>query len=114
MHGFFSIEYKIVERESFKVFGKSIETSQVDGQCFKDIKNFLNKCHENGVHEKIRLTAGYGVRKDPQTKQVFQVLNVFKANGTFTYMIAAEYPLNGSMPNDLEILGIPKLTYGYQ
>ncbi len=72
------MEYKIVESQGLKVFGKSIKTTQVDGQCFQDAKVFLDSCHDSGIYENIRITAGYGPRKHPNSKQVFQVLYGFK------------------------------------
>ena len=105
------MEYKVIEREGLKVFGKSINTTQVDGKCFKDAKDFLDACHADGLHEKIRLTAGYNSRKEPHTKQVFQVLHSFRPNGDFIYMIAAEYPKDGHVQKDFEVLEIPKGTW---
>lgn len=103
------VEYKIVEREGFKVFGKSIKTNEVDKH---EIRAFLNSCHESGLHEEIRLTAGYGQRKEPGSKQVFQVLYDHKSDGTFNYMIAAEGPQNDKMMIvDFDVLEIPKSIY---
>ena len=103
------IEYKVVEREGFKVFGKSIKANEVDRH---EIKNFLNSCHDSGMHDKIRITAGYGQRKDPGSKQVFQVLYGYKSDGTFNYMIAAEFPQNDNgIYDDFDVLEIPKSTY---
>lgn len=103
------MEYRIVDREGFKVFGKSIKTNEADKH---EIKTFLNSCHEDGLHEKIRLIAGYGQRKDSCSKQVFQVLYGHKSDGTFNYMIAAVFPQNDNMIiADFDVLEIPKSTY---
>lgn len=103
------MEYRIVEREGFKVFGKSIKANEVDRQ---ETKSFRNLCHDSGLHDKIRLTAGYGQRKDPSSKKVFQVLYGYKPDGTFNYMIAAEFPQDGNKINEeFDVLEILKSTY---
>lgn len=111
LKGDMEMDYKIVEKQEFKVFGKTIETTQVEGQCFGDIKRFLDHCHDVGVVEKIRNIAGYGPRKMKNEKQVFQIMFGHKPDGKFNYMVAAEQPKDYNMLEEFEVMTIPKATY---
>lgn len=53
LQGAENMDYKIVEKDEFKVVGKSIQVSTVDGQNFKEIPEFWNQCNQNGFCERL-------------------------------------------------------------
>lgn len=104
------MEYKIVERESFKMFGKSMKATLVDGHCFKAIPEFWKKCHEDGTCERIREIAGYPPGKEINAKQIGSAIYGHKPDGNFKYAIVAEHP-GDVMIEPFEVLDIPKATW---
>ncbi len=48
-----NMDYRIVEKDEFKVVGKSIQVSTVDGENFKEIPEFWNECNQNGFCESL-------------------------------------------------------------
>ena len=53
------MEYKIIEREEFKVFGKSIFSTNVDNEGSPDILAFWGRCFNEKFGEQIKEIAGY-------------------------------------------------------
>lgn len=104
------MNYRIEEKKEFKVFGKSILTTQVDFRCFCDIKEFWLMCNKDGSYERIRNMAGYAPKETINAKHVGSVIYGHKPDGSFKYMIAAELP-EGLNVDSLEVLEIPSLTW---
>lgn len=104
------MRYRIEEGQATKVFGKSIVVTYADEKCFSDIEEFVAQSWKNGLREKIRFAAGYGSEDDKNAKLLGIALHGFKEDGTFKFMINAEYP-KGGVSGDFEILEIPKATW---
>lgn len=102
------MEYRIIEREEINVFGVVVNGNEQDR---RNLKTFLNECHNNGKYEEIRLMAKYGSRKLPGEKQLFQIVYDFNSDGNFKYMLAAEVPDDRFNVSGYEILTIPSATY---
>lgn len=99
------INYRIVEREAFKIFGSEFITTAANDAAYEDIPKFINEIFENGTHDKINQVLG---------NSKGTLLNGyhygFKEDGTRKYImgdeVAKEY-----IPNEFTILAIPKLTW---
>lgn len=77
------MDYKIIEKESFKVIGKTMKLSTKNGENLIEIPKFWNKLNDNGIVEKLcSLTNAQnllGICMDMEHEKE-----------QFTYMIAAE------------------------
>jgi AraC family transcriptional regulator len=107
MKGDKEMNYKIVEKEAFKVFGKDFKTSIVEGKCYREIPEFWNKCIEDGTSAKIITSAG-----KPENG-ILDAGILFEHNGkdgSLRYMIACDMPQH-SIPDEFRILEIPGLTW---
>lgn len=103
--GDLAMKYHIVEKPAFTVFGKSIEVSVINGQCFLDIPAFWNQCEEDQTT--LRIAKAGGLDKEDMLCSTMYNHN---PDGTFRYMICVEAPEDG-MPGDLETLNIPAHTW---
>jgi len=52
------MNYRIEQREAFEVFGIELRTTVVDGKCFEEIPQFVEKCVEDGRHAALLKVAG--------------------------------------------------------
>ena len=52
------MEYKIIEREEFKVFGKSIFSTNVDNEGSPDILAFWGRCFNEKLENKLKKLPG--------------------------------------------------------
>lgn len=79
------MEYKIIEKEQFKIIGKSIRVSSDQGENFKKIPEFWEECYSDGTCKKLFEQMGslgvMGVCMEADQEQ-----------DEFTYMIAIEKP----------------------
>ncbi|WP_315077483.1 AraC family transcriptional regulator [uncultured Clostridium sp.] len=95
------MNYKIVEKESFRVVGKQTRITMVDGENFEQVPEFWNKCMKDGSYEWISSKAGklgvLGICKD------------FKKD-EFNYMIGVE-EIKGTIPNEYISATIPAATW---
>lgn len=104
------MNYRIEEAGPSKVFGKSIEVTFKDEQCYKEIGEFVVESWKNGLREKIREAAGYGPEGRENKKLLGTALHGYKADGSFRFMLTAEYPEQG-VPDCFEVLEIPQGTW---
>jgi AraC family transcriptional regulator len=101
--GAVSMNYRIVEREGFKLAGKSLKVTTVDGENFKAIPSFWTQCNKDGTSHKI-----CGV--NPEKPMLGVCMNDYdKDMKNFTYVIAAE--ADGKDAQGLEIFDVPASTW---
>lgn len=101
------MNYKIVDKGPFKIFGKDFKTNVIEGRCFREIPEFWEKCISDGTFAKILKSAG----KDENGIVDAGVL--FEHNprdGSMRYMIACDYPILNS-PEEFTVLEIPSMTW---
>lgn len=92
------MNYKLIEKDSFKVIGKSKRITTKDGENLKLIPQFWDECVADGSYETICSLAG--------ANGVFGLCMDFEANyEAFTYMIAVED--NGTVLEDFCIAEVP-------
>jgi AraC family transcriptional regulator len=101
------MNYKIVEKVAFEVFGKEFKTSVIDGVCYKEIPEFWNKCVENGTAAEIIKTAG---KPENGLLDAGVTFAHNGSDGTMRYMIACDKPDN-TIPCQFTVLKIPALTW---
>jgi len=98
-----SMDYRIEEREAFKIIGKTKRVSTVDGSNFKIVPKFWDEINKSGVCEKLFEAAGglgvLGVCMDYEHEKE-----------EFTYMIAIEKP-DKEMSGDFIEKDIPAATW---
>jgi AraC family transcriptional regulator len=98
------MNYKIVEKEKFEMFGISTKINSDGENPFIEIPKFWGKCLEDGMVDKIRNVAGL-----PENYPIHAVLYNQKEN-EFSYMIGYYVPRN-NCTEEFERLLVPKLTY---
>ena len=104
------MNYRIEETQPNKVFGKSIEVSFANGQCYKDIGEFVAQSWANGLREEIRAAAGYGPEGSGGTRLLGTALYDFKPDGAFRFMLTADCP-DIEVSDSFEVLEIPCSTW---
>lgn len=103
------MDYKILEKDSFKVFGKSIEVNVKDNNGI--IPDFWKQCCEDGTTDQMLELAQYERTEGKEGKQLSAVLYDFKSDeGIFQYMAAAELP-DVQIPDTYQVLEVPKQTW---
>lgn len=103
------MNYRIVEGEEQKVFGKSI-TIGAEEDSFKVIPKFWDSFQEDGTYQKICKVGGF----EPYNENMLNAACYdFKNNSEykFKYIIYTKLPANVNIPKDLDIFTIPKCTY---
>ncbi|HEX2946961.1 MAG TPA: helix-turn-helix domain-containing protein [Clostridia bacterium] len=104
------VEYRIVERGSFKVFGKFIVTTNTNWQSLVDAQAFWNRSIQEGFGKKIKEIAGYLPGTPNAEKHLCSVIYDNKPDGSLKYMIAAELP-DHEVPPEYTIMEIPAATW---
>jgi AraC family transcriptional regulator len=97
------MNYRIFEKESFKVVGKQTRITMVDEQNFNQVPKFWNDCMKEGSYEWISSKAGklgvLGVSKDFD-----------KCKDEFNYMLAVE-EIKDTLPKGYISETIPAATW---
>ncbi|TGE39195.1 AraC family transcriptional regulator [Desulfosporosinus fructosivorans] len=92
------MDYKLIEKDSFKVIGKTKRITTHDGENLKLIPLFWDECMADGSYQRICSMAG--------AMGVFGICMDFEPNyEAFTYMIGVED--NGETPGDFSPAEIP-------
>lgn len=107
MKGDKEMNYKIIEKESFKIFGKDFETSVINGKCYKEIPEFWEKCVDEGTTEKIIKSAG---KSENGILDAGVLYEHNPEDGSMRYMIACDIP-DTDIPEEFKVLEIPSLTW---
>jgi AraC family transcriptional regulator len=101
------MNYKIVSKEAFKVFGKDFKTSVINGKCFKEIPEFYDKCVAEGISERIIKSAG---KSENGILDAGVLFDHNPQDGSLRYMIACDMP-NTDISKEFKVLEIPALTW---
>lgn len=96
MKGGYIMEYKIEEKEAFKVVG--LKDSFKYESAEKDVSKLWKKFFMKSVFSKIN--AKYAINIDTTL-----------GHDLFEYVIGDDYTINEKIPKDFEIIEIPKLTW---
>lgn len=99
------MDYRVVEKDEFKVFGVVFLTTTVDNALYKEIPEFCDKIWEDGTHLKINEFLGY-----PKMHMLHGIHYDFKEDGSRSYMMGWEVPETG-VPKEYKILDIPSYTW---
>lgn len=96
------MNYKIIEKEAFQVFGKGIRVTTRDGENLKAIPRFWEDLSLDGTVDRICGTGG---------GELFGVcLNDYR-DEQFTYLIAREKTQATVLPEGTEVYDIPAATW---
>lgn len=100
------MDYRIEEKEAFKVFGLELKTNVVNGQCYKDIPSFWKSCAKDGRCIALAQAAG---KKSGELLDA-GVTYAHNPDGSMCYMIAC---IKGeeAIPPEYTILSIPEQTW---
>lgn len=96
LKGGYTMEYKIEEKESFKIIGLKNNIKYETAN--KDIPKIWTTFFEEYSFSKVK--PKYAVNYDETLE-----------NNTFTYMIGDDYEENFTIPKGLEVMEIPKFTW---
>lgn len=99
------MRYHLVEKDAFSVFGKSLQVSVKDGQCFRDIPAFWAASEADGTTRAI-VQAGGG----DDWMMLSSAMYDHSPDGTFQYMICMDMP-EGPAPAGFERLDVPAQTW---
>ncbi|MDF2685607.1 MAG: hypothetical protein K0S55_788 [Clostridia bacterium] len=96
------MNYKLIEKQEFKVVGKTKRINMKDSENFDTVPKFWDECCSDGTYQKICSMAG--------EKGVFGICMDFSPeNEAFTYMIAVED--NGINYDEFTKAEIPKANW---
>lgn len=99
------MDYRIVEKDEFKVFGVDFLTTIVDNALYKEIPEFCDKIWDDETHRKINEFLGYS------KMHMLQGIHYdFKEDGSRRYMMGWEVPETG-VPKEYKILNIAAYTW---
>jgi AraC family transcriptional regulator len=96
------MNYKIIEKEAFKVFGKGLKVTAREGENLKRIPQFWRECDENGFTDRLCSLEGgelLGICLDDYGSEYF------------TYVIGRENTKNIPLPENTEEFVIPAETW---
>ena len=103
LKGVVEMDYKMIEKEAFKVVGKSISTSTIGGENNRKIAAFWQETNQNGFSGQLAQNCGslglLGICMDYDKEQE-----------NLTYMIGAEKNID-QLPNGWEEREIPAATW---
>jgi AraC family transcriptional regulator len=97
------MDYRIIEKDAFKVIGKAIRVSTKDGENLRRIPKFWDECYDDGTCKKLCAF--------DKNQRLFGICMDFEENlEQLTYMIAVEGE-SSSKENDLIVREIPAATW---
>lgn len=97
-----SMNYRIVEKESFKVAAKTLKVTTQNGQNLKLIPDFWTQCNQDGTSDRLSALSNKCL--------IGICLNDFdKQMETFTYAIAVE--VDNSDAGEFQLIEIPAATW---
>ncbi len=99
------MNYRIIQREAFEVFGVSTEISIDHEKAFDQVPLFLKRCDEDGTTDAINNLLGFF--SDNYT--ISALYDYSKT--TFKYMICNYLPKGISIPSRFTTLSIPQSTW---
>ena len=104
--GDIEMNYRIEQKEAFELFGIVLKTSTIDGQAFKDIPEFWERCIKDG--SRAALLKAAGKKEDDITDA--GVTYGRNQDGDMYYMMAC-YKRTKTVPQEYTVLNIPKQTW---
>lgn len=103
------MNYIIIQKEPFKIFGKDFKTNVIDGRCFREIPEFYEKCISDGTSAKIIRSAG---KPENGLLDVGVLFDHNSQDGSMRYMIACDVTdRNSNILTEFRVLEIPALTW---
>ena len=102
-----AMNYKIEEKEAFKMFGKDFKTTVIEGKCYKEIPEFWEQCTLDGTIEKIVKLSG---KTHNSLIDAGILFNHNPSDGTMNYMIGCEMG-DVEIKEEFKLLEIPSLTW---
>lgn len=99
------MDYRIVEKNEFRIFGVDFLTTTVDNSLYKEIPEFCDKIWDDGTHLKINEFLGYS-----KMHMLHGIHYDFTEDGSRRYMMGWEIPETG-VPKEYKILDIPAYTW---
>lgn len=99
------IIYRIVQKETFKVFGVAFQSTLINSAAYEEIPKFINEIFENGTYDKINELLG-----NPKGTLLDGFHYGFEEDGTRKYIMGAEM-VKADIPIEFTILEVPKLTW---
>ncbi|WP_234117333.1 AraC family transcriptional regulator [Clostridium hydrogenum] len=99
------LNYRIVKKEKFKVFGVDFETTIVDNALYEEIPQFCNGIWDDGTHHRINEFLGFS-----KMNMLHGIHYDFKKDGSRKYMMGWEIP-NKDIPNEYKVVEIPSCTF---
>lgn len=103
--GEFEMDYRIVEKDKFKVFGVDFLTTTVNNALYKEIPEFCDKIWEDGTHLRINEFLGY-----PRMHMLHGIHYDFKEDGSRRYMMGWEAS-EADIPKEYETLDVSAHTW---
>lgn len=99
------LQFRIVDKKAFKVFGIDFETTLANNALYTDIPNFCNRVWADGTHGKINQFLGFS-----DINLLHGISYDFHEDGRRKYMLGWETP-NKPIPHEYTVLEIPKATW---
>lgn len=103
-----SMNYKIIEKEEFKIAGREIRVRNDNGENFEIIPKFWQQCMKEGVFEQFESLKD---RVNPQENVILGMCMDFDGVNTFSYLICTEVSNGDCIPAGMVIKTIPASKY---
>lgn len=99
------LNYRIVEKDTFKVFGVDFVTTTADKALYKEIPAFCEKIWADGTHLKINDFLGFS-----KMNMLHGIHYDFKADGSRRYMMGWETP-DKDMPREYKTVDVSSCVW---
>ncbi len=99
------MNYRIVDREAFKVFGVYAEISTQQEKAFEQVPQFFRKCDDDKVPDEINALLGRF-----HDNHTISALYDF-GESTFKYMLCQYLPKGLKVPDKFTVLDVPSATW---
>lgn len=100
-----NMNYRIVEKNEFMVFGTAFITSMEDNALCNEIAAFCDKIWRDGIHRRMNELLGY-----PEMHMLHGIHYDFKEDGSRRYMMGWEAP-EITIPKEYDRLDVPAHTW---
>lgn len=103
-----SMNYKIIEKDEFKIVGREIRVRNDNGDNYKSVPQFWKECLADGIYEKFGKLKN---RVNPKDNVVLGMCSDFDGINTFSYFICTEVSNSGDLLENMVQKTIPSAKY---
>ena len=99
------MNYRIIQRDAFQVFGASTTISTNQEEAFRQVPEFFRKCDEEQIPDKINALLG----RFPDNHTMSAIYH--QTEDSYQYMLCQFLPKGLSLPDQFTVLSVPASTW---